>query len=127
MPGLADGLFRYWKTLPGNGNLSPECGLSQQSLVGLAPVFEVVNNRISSTSCDYPFDFLAAIIDLLVFSICWNERKVSRCKLLSFRTIRSTNNGTVTARSVYDSICSLHQILLRRCTSSVKGSEDEGL
>jgi hypothetical protein len=70
-----------------------------------------VNDRIPSASCNYPLDVLITVVHLLVLSIRWNEGKVARGKLLSLRTVGPTDNGTVTACSVYNRVWSMYQIM----------------
>jgi hypothetical protein len=72
--------------------------------LGLTPAFEVVNNRIPSTSGNDPNDLFVAIVDLLMFGISWNEREVSWTKLLSLGAVGSADDGAVSARGIYNCV-----------------------
>jgi hypothetical protein len=40
-----------------------------------------VNDGIATTTGDDPYDIIAAVVDLLMFSECWYQGEISRSKL----------------------------------------------
>jgi hypothetical protein len=92
-----EGVFREPFSVPAGAS-------SARMSCGLAPVIQVVYNRVSAASRYDPHDILVRVIDLLMLSVRWYKGEVSRRELFSLLAVRSAHDGTMTTRCVYDRV-----------------------
>ena len=70
----------------------------------LTPAVNIVDNGISATAGDDPFDLAVAIVDCLMLRIRGDKSEVAWRKFLSLGTIGTPYNGTMSAHSVYNGV-----------------------